>query len=99
MNIARLRRRMSLTQEDLAEMTGLSQTLISRAEAGDDGTTMRSLRAISAALNAPLSDLFADRSEAEEAALQLFRNLPADRQSVWLGMAQAFQQDRASPKG
>lgn len=98
MNIARLRRRMSMTQEDLAEITGLSQTLISRAEAGDDGTTLRSLRAISAALSAPLSDLFADRTEAEEAAVQLFRSLPADRQALWLEMARAFQQDRAAPR-
>lgn len=88
MNITTLRKRLGLTQTDLAEMTRLTQPTISRAERGDDGTTLATLTSIAAALNVPLSDLFlGDRSAIENEILQVFRRLPPDRQKGWLDMA------------
>lgn len=87
-NIARLRRLRALTQIDLAALTELTQSTISRAEAGDDGTTLKTYRAIARALDVPLADLFADvRTTTENELLQAFRRLPHDRRLGWLDMA------------
>lgn len=88
MNISRLRRLRALTQIDLAALTDLTQSTISRAEAGDDGTTLKTYRTIARALNVPLADLFADvRTTTENELLQAFRRLPQDRRLGWLDMA------------
>jgi transcriptional regulator with XRE-family HTH domain len=94
MNIAGLRKRLGLTQTDLADMTKLTQPTISRAERGDDGTTMATLASIAAALQVPLGDLFlSDRSPTENELLQLFRRLPPDRQKGWIDMARLAEKD------
>jgi transcriptional regulator with XRE-family HTH domain len=95
MNISRLRKAKGLTQNDLAEMTGITQASISRAENGDDGVTLGNYKSIAAALNVRLSDLFADnRSAVEQAILTAYRELPPDRQKGWqdaLGIAEGLQ--------
>lgn len=97
MNIARLRKANGLTQTDLADMTGLSQATISRAEKGDDGVTLGHFKAIASALNVALGDLFSDnRTAVEQALLNAYRDLPPDRQKGWqdaLGLAA----DRQTP--
>ena len=95
MNIESLRRLRGLNQQQLAEMTGTSQTLISRAEKGDPGLTLGKLQAIAQALNVPLAELFEDRSATEAELLAIFRRLPRDRQAVWLELSRTFSQDRA----
>lgn len=98
MNIAPLRKRRGLTQTDLADLTRLTQPTISRAERGDDSTTMATLASIAAALDVPLADLFAsDRSAVEAELLNLFRRLSPDRQRGWLDMARLAQQDPSLP--
>jgi transcriptional regulator with XRE-family HTH domain len=100
MNIENLRRLRGLNQSDLAEMAQLSQPAISRAEKGDDGVTLRNYRKISAALNVPLADLFQeDRTKSENELLEMYRQLPADRQVLWLEMSRTFGKDHQLPNG
>lgn len=88
MNIAALRKKRGWTQTDLAELSHLTQPTVSRAERGDDSTTMSTLKSIAAALDVPLADLFTnDRSSIEQELISAFRNLPQDRQMGWLDMA------------
>lgn len=90
MNIANLRRLRGLTQVDLAELAAITQPTVSRAEKGDDGSTLGVYRSIAAALGVGLADLFADdRTKAENELLRAFHQLPADRQRGWLDMARA----------
>jgi len=94
MNISRIRKQRGLTQVDLAELTKLTQPTISRAERGDDSTTMATLASIAAALEVPISVLFNDdRSVVEAELLQLFRRLPPERQKGWLDMARLAEKD------
>ena len=85
MSIETLRNLKGWTQEDLAEKAGISQASMSRAEAYEDGVTLRMFRAIAKALDdAPLSDLFAtDRTAQEAALLRAYRDLPPDRRAGW----------------
>lgn len=84
MNIARIRKARGLNQTELAEMAGVSQATISRAEKGEDGATLGNLKAIAAALRVHLSDLFQDdRTAAEQAVIETYRSLPAERQKGW----------------
>jgi transcriptional regulator with XRE-family HTH domain len=53
-----------LSQEDLAERTGLSQTWISRLEAGGANPTMETLNTLAEGLSIRLHDLFDDQTEA-----------------------------------
>lgn len=95
MNIATLRRLRGLTQTDLAEMVRLTQPTISRAEKGDDGTTLGTYRQIADALGVSLADLFTDdRTKVEAELLSAFRRLSLDRQQGWLDMARSVIADR-----
>lgn len=98
MNIATLRRARGLTQIDLAEMTRLTQPTISRAERGDDSTTMATIKSIAAALEVQVEELFiSERSALEMELLRIFRSLPADRQQGWLDMARLASSDQPKP--
>lgn len=98
MNITGIRRKQSLTQEELADLVGVSQGAISRAEAGDEGVTLRHFQSIAEALNVPLAALFQDdRTKAEDELIALFRQLPFDRQQLWLKMSRTFVQDHQGP--
>lgn len=98
MNISRIRKRRGLTQVDLAEMTKLTQPTISRAERGDDSTTMATFASIAAALEVPLAELFIDdRTAVEAELLQAFRRLPIDRQRGWIDMARIAANDPQEP--
>lgn len=88
MNISTIRKRRGLTQVDLAELTKLTQPTISRAERGDDSSTLATLKSIAAALDVELSDLFReDRTTLEDELVAVFRQLPPERQRGWLDMA------------
>ncbi|WP_288995762.1 helix-turn-helix transcriptional regulator [uncultured Gemmobacter sp.] len=95
MNIAPLRRLRGLTQIDLAEMVKLTQPTISRAERGDDGTTLGTYKQIADALGVGLAELFSDdRTKAEAELLDAFRSLSRERQQGWLDMARSVVADR-----
>jgi transcriptional regulator with XRE-family HTH domain len=98
MHIATLRRLRGLTQTDIADMTGLTQPTISRAEKGEDGITLGTLRLIATALGVSLADLVADdRTKVETELLSAFRRLSADRQRGWLDLARSVISDPPPP--
>jgi transcriptional regulator with XRE-family HTH domain len=98
MTIEQIRQAKGLNQIELAEIAGLSQSAVSRAENGEEGTTLRTFLAIANALNVQLRDLFDDRSAAEVQLLEIFRRLPAERQVAWLEMSRIFAQDPGEPR-
>ena len=98
MNIQKFRSARRINQTELAELCGATQPTISRAERGDDGTTLGVLKSIAAALDVPLHELFMpDRNQAELELLSAFRNLPPDRQRGWIDMARLVAQDQSGP--
>lgn len=62
-NIAHYRKIRGMSQEDLAQMVGVSQPHISRMEKGDDGPPLRLFREIAAALGVSLADLFSEKMD------------------------------------
>lgn len=58
--ISRRRQAADLTQEDLADQSGLHRTYIGGIERGERNPTVASLRAIASGLNCSISDLFRD---------------------------------------
>lgn len=90
MRAAQIRKTRRLSQAELADMIGVEQPTISRFEKGSDGVTLRLIRQVAAALNCTVADLFADdRTEAEQVLVEVFRDLPRDRQAGWVDMAKA----------
>ncbi|TMV69405.1 helix-turn-helix transcriptional regulator [Thioclava sp. BHET1] len=88
MGMKSIRQLRGLTQEHLAEMAGVSQAAISRAEKLDDSVTMGMYKSIASALNVDVSELFIDdRKKDELALLEVFRRLSPDRQKGWMEMA------------
>ncbi len=57
-NIARLRKKMSLTQTDLAEKTDYTLRSIQFIESGTGGTSLEGCERIAKALNVSVKDLF-----------------------------------------
>lgn len=94
MNSKSIRERRGLRQEDLADMACISQSAVSRAEAGDESVTFGKFKAIAAALDVPISEIFADRSRREVELVELFRSLTVDQQERWLVLSRAFAQDQ-----
>lgn len=99
MNISTIRNMRGLNQEQLADLAGISQAQISRAEAGDDGVTLGKFKAIAEALQVPLADLFQDRTRTEAEMVAMYRRLPADQQAVWMDLSRTFASAHsAAPK-
>lgn len=88
-----------MTQEVLAARSGITQPTISRAQKGDDGSTLGVFKAVAAALDVPLADLFLEgRAKAETELVLAFRRLSPERQRGWLEMARLVASDH-SPGG
>lgn len=66
LRIKHARNKKNMTQEQLADVLGMSREHLSRAEAGDRGVSLEMLIAISNALNAPISELLADNLTSSE---------------------------------
>lgn len=96
MRLAKIRRAKGLTQIQMAEMVGVTQPTISRAERGDYGIPIGTYKACADALGISLADLFSDdRTSAQEAILAAFDRLPPARQQAWLAMAELAQKEAA----
>lgn len=90
MNLARLRDLKGLTQADLSEMIGVSQSTLSRAESGHHTAKLETFQKCADVLGVPLADLFIDpRSEVEDRLLAVFRSLSPDMQRVWMQALEA----------
>src|SRR3972149_3018514 len=70
-NIRQIRQKLGLTQEELANMSGLSQGYVNKLESGKRKFTQKTLCAIAEALDLPLYSFF--KEEGEENS---FRELP-----------------------
>lgn len=64
-NIILQRKKLNLTQKELAEKTGIKQSAISRVESGNQNTTIKTLALIADGLEISVSDLTKNR-ELEE---------------------------------
>lgn len=83
MGIRTLRRLRGWNQDDLADVTGLSQSTISRAEKLDDRVTMDVFKRIAAALEAKLADLFIEDSDKARLVMQAYlRMSPSQREMM-----------------
>lgn len=79
--ITRLRKDKKMSQSDLAERTGLTQTYISQIERGKQSPTLKSLEKISQALGIPfpvLSFLALEDSDIDPKKLEAFKMISAD---------------------
>ena len=63
--IRRLRSERGVTQEEVAHRAGVHVTYLSGIERGVRNPSLRNIRAIAAALDVPMSDLFAFEPDAE----------------------------------
>ncbi len=80
-----------MTQVELAAKAGVEQSTVSRAEAGYEGTTLRALKALAAALDTTVADLVATEGEVAEARLLESSGLCQRRsRKVALQMAEAL---------
>lgn len=88
MNIAQIRKAKGLSQQELADMADMTQAHVSRAENGNDGVTLGALKAIAAALDVSLADLFTEgRAPIEQNLVEAYRRLSPGQQRGWMDMA------------
>lgn len=81
MNLANLRRSKGLSQRDLAEMIGVNQSTVQRAEKMHPSAKLETYQLAADALECDLSDIFTNsRAATEVALLRKFRDIPAARQ-------------------
>lgn len=80
MNLKAIRQARGLTQAQLAEMVGVDQSTITRAEAMHESAKLATYSRCAEVLGVTLADLFADsRSAIEARVLLAFRALPISR--------------------
>lgn len=84
MNLARIRKAKGLTQYDLADLIGMNQAQVVRAEKMDPSAKLATYQKCADALGVTLADLFSDSPEPVEAMLlEAFRRIPeSDRSRV-----------------
>jgi|ERR1051325_4131042 transcriptional regulator with XRE-family HTH domain len=81
MNLRRIREAKGLNQRDLAEMVGVDQSTIQRAEKMASTAKLATYQRCADVLGVTLSDLFAeDRTPVEAALLAAFRQVPESKQ-------------------
>lgn len=92
MNLARIRELRGLNQRQLAEMVGVDQSTIQRAETAHPSAKLATYKRCADALRVSLSDIFADdRSAIELELLSVFRNVPADRREALIAALRLAQ--------
>lgn len=97
-NVASIRKAKGFSQAELADLAGVEQPTISKLERGNQSVTLRTIKAVADALGVPVSDLFADRSDAERAIIDAYRSLPEMRRRGWLDMARTVASEDDDPK-
>ena len=79
-NIRRIRQERSLTQEELALMSGLSQGYVNQLESGKRKFTQKTLTVIADALSLPLSIFFTEEEEPKVKEQTEYVKRPAARE-------------------
>lgn len=88
MNLATYRKAKKLSQQALAEMVGVDQSTIQRAEKMHASARLETYVKCAEALGVTLSDLFSDERSAEEALLVIaFRSSDASRRKMLHALA------------
>lgn len=88
MNLRTYRTAKRLTQQQLAELVGVDQATIQRAEKMHSSARLETYIKCADALGVTLSDLFSDERTAEEALLVIaFRSSDASRRKVLSALA------------
>ena len=88
-NVRALRVARGLTQTQLAEMAGLNQATISKAERGEMNTTMETITAIATALRVEPVELF-DLPELQARALAAISAIDPERRAAALVVLEAM---------
>lgn len=60
MKLRKLRKRRAMSQDELAEASGVGRATISRAERGESDSHGKTIRALAAALGVPVEDLMTE---------------------------------------
>ena len=93
MDISRFRKAKNLSQRDVAEMIGVDQSTIQRAEALHKSAKMATYLQYANALNLELRDLFSeDISEVEIDLLRAFRRIPEAKRPELLSLLRLVQE-------
>lgn len=92
MSMKQIRVARGLSQRDLADLVGVDQSTIQRAEAMKDGARMEVYRMVAQVLNVEIADLFTDaRSPEELQILEGFRLAGARERQMMIAMASAVK--------
>lgn len=87
MNLARIRSARGLSQRDLADMLGVNQSTIQRAEKMHPSAKLDTYQRCAELLECELSDIFSDeRAPVELALLSAFRKIPEAKQAEVLAI-------------
>lgn len=98
MNLRTYRKAKRLTQEQLAELVGVDQATIQRAEKMHSSAKLETYVKCAEALGVTLSDLFSDERSAEEALLVIaFRSSDASRRKVLTELAREAGSQASAP--
>lgn len=82
MNLRTIREARGLSQRDLAELVGVDQATIQRAETMHSTARLATIAACAKALGVTLADIFADdRSGLEAALVKAFRRVPVEKRA------------------
>lgn len=88
MSIKTLRRLRGWNQADLAEVVGIAQSTVSRAENLDDRVTLDVMKKIAEALRVPLADLFAEDDDRVRLVMRAFQQMTPEQQDMMVAMAE-----------
>lgn len=94
MNLARIRQAKGLSQRDLAEMIGVNQSTIQRAEQSHPSAKLSTYQACADALGIQLEEIFtAERSDIEALIIEIFRKIPEGKQAKVLTVLELLQSE------
>lgn len=91
-NVRALRQARGLTQAELAELAGVNQATVSKAERGEMNITMDKIVALAAALNVEPVQLF-DLPELQARALAAISAIDPERRAAALVVLEAMAKD------
>lgn len=88
-NIAKLRKIRGWSQRDLAELAGVSQPTIQRAEREDKTAKLATYQKCADIFEVALTDIFETRSEVEDQLIKILRNTPENKRAQLLEILDA----------
>lgn len=96
-NLSRYRELKGLSQRELADMLGVSQPTIQRAEAEAPTAKLGTYKRCADVLGVTLADIFSDRDAMEDRLLEAFRRIPRRKHDQLMAILEVAQD--LSPEG